>query len=129
MADKKRILIIDDDPDQVETVSMMLESKGFEPIAAYDGKEGLAKAKSEKPDLIILDVMMPNMDGYEVSKELKKDETLENIPVIMLTAVGEHVSGTKYSHASGMELEADDFFQKPVEPKQLVERVAELLKE
>lgn len=122
----KRILIVDDDPDLVEAVSMLLESKGLTPLAAYGGVEGLAKARNEKPDLIVLDVMMPDKDGYAVAKELAEDEQLSEIPVIMLTAVVDHISTTEYSHASGKELVADDYFQKPVEPEVLVERILEL---
>lgn len=123
-----KILIVDDDPDLVEAVSMLLEAEGMIPIAAYGGVEGLAKAKSEKPDLIVLDVMMPDKDGYEVSKELSKDEALSGIPVIMLTAVGDYIGSTHYSHASGKDLVADDFFQKPVDPQALVDRISELLR-
>jgi two-component system alkaline phosphatase synthesis response regulator PhoP len=123
----KRILIIDDDPDLVEAVSMLLEAEGMTPIAAYGGVEGLAKAKSENPDLIVLDIMMPDKDGYQVAKELSEDDTLADIPVIMLTAVTDYVGSTSYSHASGKELVADDFFPKPVEPEALVRRISELM--
>ena len=124
----KRILIVDDDPDLVEAVSMLLEAEGMTPIAAYGGIEGLAKAKSEGPDLIVLDVMMPDKDGYAVARELAKDETLSGIPVIMLTAVVDHIGSTHYSHADGKDLVADDYFQKPVDPEALVERIGELVR-
>ena len=124
----KRILIVDDDPDLVEAVSMLLESVDMLPIAAYGGKEGLEKAKTESPDLVVLDVMMPDMDGYAVAKELAADSALANIPVIMLTAVQDHIGTTHYSHASGKELVADDYFQKPVDPEALVERIKELVR-
>lgn len=124
----KRILIVDDDPDLVEAVSMLLEAEGMTPIAAYGGVEGLEKAKTESPDLIVLDVMMPDKDGYTVAKELAKNDALSGIPVIMLTAVVDHIGHTHYSHASGKELVADDFFQKPVDPETLVKRIAELVK-
>ena len=89
---QRRILIVDDDPDLVNAVTMILKSKKYEVAAAYDGNEGLAKAKTEKPDLIVLDVMMPDKDGYAVCKELKADRTLGKIPVLLLTAVASHVS-------------------------------------
>jgi two-component system alkaline phosphatase synthesis response regulator PhoP len=95
----KRILIVDDDPDLVEAVSMLLEAAGMEPLAAYGGVEGLEKAKNEDPDLIVLDVMMPDKDGYAVAKELAKDAKLSEIPLIMLTAVVDHIGSTHYSHA------------------------------
>ena len=123
----KKILIIDDDPDLVEAVSMLLEASGLVPLAAYGGEEGLAKAKSETPDLIVLDIMMPGIDGYEVAKRLSADDGLSGIPVIMLTAVTDFVGSTSYSHASGKELVADDFFAKPVDPESLVRRILELV--
>ena len=123
----KRILIVDDDPDLVEAVSMLLEAEGLTPLAAYGGVEGLAKAKSDNPDLIVLDIMMPDKDGYQVAKELAADETLSEIPVIMLTAVTDYVGSTSYSHASGKDLVADDFFPKPVDPEALVKRITELM--
>ena len=123
----KRILIVDDDPDLVEAISMILKSKHYEVIVAYGGVEGLEKAKTEKPDLIVLDVMMPDKDGYTVCKELKADPVLCEIPVLLLTAVVSHISTTRFSHQMGMETEADDYMDKPVEPAELVKRVEALL--
>ena len=97
----KYILIVDDDPDLVETVSMMLESKGFEVGKAYDGIEGEEAIKKRRPDVLILDVMMPRKNGYELCKELKANKWTQEIPVILLTAVGEAVPTTSYSHADG----------------------------
>lgn len=123
----KRILIIDDDPDLVEAVSMLLEAEGMEPLAAYGGAEGLEKARQEEVDLIVLDIMMPEVDGYAVAKELAADDDLSGIPVIMLTAVTNYVADTSYTHHSGKTLVADDFFVKPVEPEALVNRILELV--
>ncbi|MGD8563747.1 MAG: response regulator, partial [Desulfarculaceae bacterium] len=95
--------------------------------AAYGGSEGLEKAKSENPDLIVLDIMMPDKDGYAVAKELAADDSLNTIPVIMLTAVTDYVGSTSYSHQDGKGLEADDFFQKPVDPQALVDRIMQLV--
>ena len=122
------ILIVDDSPTEIHVLTSMLEKHGFSIAVANSGEEGIDKAKSEKPDLIVLDVMMPDKDGYEVSKELSKDEALSGIPVIMLTAVGDYIGSTHYSHASGKDLVADDFFQKPVDPQALVDRISELLR-
>lgn len=127
--DKKRILVVDDDPDLVETVSMMLEAKGFSPFPAYGGIEGLEKARKEKPDLIVLDVMMPDKDGYAVCNELKKDPNFSEIPIVLLTAIGDHITSTTYTLSGGMETLADDFFQKPVNIQSLVDRIEQLLKE
>ena len=123
----KYILIVDDDPDLVETVSMMLESKGFEVGKAYDGIEGEAAIKKRRPDVLILDVMMPRKNGYQLCKELKSNKWTQEIPVILLTAVGEAVPTTSYSHAEGMAIEAEDFIPKPVDAATLVEAVERLL--
>jgi two-component system alkaline phosphatase synthesis response regulator PhoP len=123
----KKILIVDDDPDFVEAVSMILKSKKYDVAIAYDGNEGLAKVKGERPDLIVLDVMMPGKDGYAVCKELKADPQRSKIPVLLLTAVASHVSTTRYTTEMGLETEADDYLDKPVEPEVLVKRVETLL--
>ena len=123
----KYILIVDDDPDLVETVSMMLESKGFEVGKAYDGIEGEEAIKKRRPDVVILDVMMPRKNGYELCKELKSNNWTKEIPVILLTAVGEAVPTNTYTHADGMSVEAEDFIPKPVDAATLVEAVQRLL--
>jgi DNA-binding response OmpR family regulator len=122
-----KILVVDDDPDLVETVSMMLESKDFDVIAAYGGVEGLRRARSERPDLVVLDVMMPDKDGFEVCKELKADPQTAEIPVLLLTAVASKISETRYTPRMGMETEADDYVDKPVQPEEIVRRVERLL--
>ena len=122
----KKILVIDDDPDLVEATSMILKSRHYDVIAAYGGVEGLEKARAENPDIIVLDVMMPDKDGYTVCKELKADPALNSIPVLLLTAVVSHISTTRYSHQMGMETEADDYMDKPVEPVELAKRVEAL---
>jgi two-component system alkaline phosphatase synthesis response regulator PhoP len=123
----KKILIVDDDPDLVEAVSMILESKNYDVAAAYGGIEGLQKARTESPDLIVLDVMMPDKDGYAVCKDLKADPALSKIPVLLLTAVVSKISTTRYTQQMGMETEADDYIDKPVEPEVLVKRIEALL--
>jgi DNA-binding response OmpR family regulator len=124
---KKYVLIVDDDPDLVETVAMLLESKGYEVGKAYDGIEGEESIKKRRPDVLVLDVMMPRKDGYKLCKELKSNKWTQDIPVILLTAVGEAVSSTTYTHAEGMSTEAEDFIPKPVDAKTLVEAVERLL--
>lgn len=123
----KKILIVDDDPDLVEAVSIILESKGYEVAAAYGGFEGLEKAKTENPDLIVLDIMMPDKDGYVVCKELKADPQYRSIPILLLTAVISKLSTTRYTQQMGMETEADDYVDKPVEPEELARRIEVLL--
>jgi DNA-binding response OmpR family regulator len=123
-----KILIVDDDPDLVEAVTMILESKDYDVVGAYGGIEGLEKAKKEEPDLIVLDVMMPDKDGYAVCKELKADPKYRKIPILLLTAVVSQVPKTsRWTHQMGLETEADDYIDKPVEPAELVRRIEVLL--
>lgn len=129
MADKKLVLVVDDDPDFVESVVVLLKRSGFDAVSASDGVEGIAKAKEVEPDAIVLDVMMPNMDGYKACKELKADPDTEEIPILLLTAVASHVTSTKYTHRDGMDTEADDYLDKGCEPEEILERVRELLED
>ncbi|MBM4295462.1 MAG: response regulator [Deltaproteobacteria bacterium] len=124
---KKYVLIVDDDPDLVETVSMLLESKGYEVGKAYDGIEGEAAIQKRRPDVLVLDVMMPRKDGYTLCRELKANPATRDIPVVLLTAVGDAVPTTTYTHYEGMTTEAEDFLPKPVDAKTLVEAVERLL--
>ena len=123
----KKILLVDDDPDFLEAVSLILKPKKFDVVTAYDGTDGLKKAKSEKPDLIVLDVMMPEKDGYAVCRELKSSPQMSHIPVLLLTAVASHIPTTRYTQEMGLETEADDYLDKPVEPEVLVKRIETLL--
>ncbi|MDI6853289.1 MAG: response regulator [Deltaproteobacteria bacterium] len=124
---KKYVLVVDDDPDLVETVGMLLENKGFEVGKAYDGIEGEEAIKKRRPDVVILDVMMPRKNGYQLCKELKDNKWTKDIPVILLTAVGEAVPTTTYTHYEGMTIEAEDFIPKPVDANTLVQAVERLL--
>ncbi|MCF8062119.1 MAG: response regulator [Deltaproteobacteria bacterium] len=116
---RKYILVVDDDPDLVETLAMMLESKGCEVGRAYDGTEGEEALKERRPDLVILDIMMPRKDGYVLCAEMKANEETRDIPVVLLTAVGEAVPSTTYTHADGMSTEADEYIPKPVDTETL----------
>jgi two-component system alkaline phosphatase synthesis response regulator PhoP len=122
-----KILLVDDDPDFCEATKIILESKSYEVSIAYDGIEGWEKVKDERPDLIVLDVMMPKKDGYVMCKELKADQKYAEIPVVLLTAVAENVPTSRYTTLMGMETEADDYIDKPVEPSELVKRIEALL--
>ena len=128
MERKAKILIVDDDPDFVAATRVVLESKPYEVIVAYDGDEGLMKAREERPDLIILDVIMPMKDGFMVCQQLKRDPQLSSIPVLMLTAFSEKFGETSVSLSQGLTLEAEDFIDKPVTPAELLLRVERLLK-
>jgi len=128
MKSNTKILLVDDDKDFVEATKMVLESKPYEVVVAYNGDEGLAKARKEKPDLIILDIIMPVKDGFSAAEQLKKDPALKKIPVIMLTSFSEKGGETSLSVSQGLALEADDYVDKPVAPQELLGRVERLLK-
>ncbi len=127
MSDSKLVLVVDDDPDVVEAVSMKLESLRYRVAKAYDGIEAWERIKEERPDLVILDVMMPRKDGYKVCEEIKKDKEFSDIPVILLTAVGSAVTSTSYTHQDGMTTLADDFIPKPVDLDKLMQIVGDNL--
>ncbi|MDP2863466.1 MAG: response regulator [Desulfobacterales bacterium] len=128
MSGKKRILIVDDEPDFSMILKKNLEKEGFEVELAYDGAEGLAKVRNNPPDAIVLDVMMPEIDGYKVCSTLKSDDKYSDIPIVLLTAVASHVTSTRYSHYDGMSMEADDYMPKPASPEQITESIKRLLK-
>jgi len=119
----KRILLVDDEAGLVELMKLRLEADNYEVITGYDGQEALEKARKEKPDLIILDLMLPKMDGYKVCGLLKKDARYSKIPIIMFTARAE-----EEDKKAGEEVEADAYIIKPFEPKLLLEKIKELLK-
>lgn len=123
-----KVLLIDDDPDFVEATRIVLESKPYEVIVAYDGDDGLRKAREESPDLIILDVIMPVKDGFSTAEQLKKDAGLKNIPVIMLTSYVEKGGGSSIAMSGGLTMETEDYIDKPVSPEELLKRVEKYLK-
>ena len=123
MSEKKKILLIDDDPDFVEAVKVIVENGGYEVKVAYDGQEGLEAVEEEKPDLIVLDVMMPVMNGHEACAKLKGNKDTADIPVILLTAVADRVTTSKYTHRDKLESDAEDYMPKPIEPKELLELI------
>jgi two-component system, OmpR family, alkaline phosphatase synthesis response regulator PhoP len=124
MSDKKKILLVDDNPDFVDATKLILETKGgYEVVVAYDGVEGIEATKSENPDLIVLDVMMPNKHGYKMAEELNADDKYKNIPIILLTSVASHIKDTEYTQQMGLQTEADDYLEKPVEPEELLKTI------
>lgn len=127
MAEKTKILLVDDDPDFVDATRIVLESE-YDVSVAFDGDEGLSKARAEKPDLIILDIIMPDMDGFTVCEQLKSDPNLADVPVMMLTSFTERKGETSLAVTRGMMLEAEDYVDKPVPPQELLRRVEALLK-
>ncbi|MBN1227445.1 MAG: response regulator [Deltaproteobacteria bacterium] len=127
MADNKLVLVVDDDPDLVEAISMKLESKDYNVSKAYDGIEAWDRIKEERPDLIILDVMMPRKNGYELCDEIKNNPKYQDITVILLTAVGSAVTTTSYSHQDGMNTLADDYIPKPIDLDKLMSMIGDYL--
>lgn len=121
--DKKKVLIVDDEPDIVETIQFILESEDFECLAAYDGEEALLKARTENPDLILLDIMLPKMDGYKVCRLLKFDEKYKDIPIIILTAKAQDAD-----KLIGKETGADEYVCKPFIIDELVKMIKDRLK-
>jgi len=122
MVRKKRILLVDDEVDFVEMLRTRLEDNNYEVIVAYDGEEGLERAEKEEPDLIILDVMLPRINGFDICRKLKIDENFKDIPIILLTAKFQP-SDIKFGEAMG----ADSYITKPFEPQVLLVKMRELL--
>jgi DNA-binding response OmpR family regulator len=116
----KKILVIDDEPQIIEICEDYLRSNGYTAISALSGLDGIEKARTEQPDLIVLDIMMPEMDGYEVTKRIRK---VNNVPIIMLTARVEETD-----MLIGLELGADDYITKPFSPRELIARIKTVLR-
>jgi CheY-like chemotaxis protein len=124
---KPKILLIDDDADFVESTKIVLESKPYEVIVAVNGNEGLRKAREERPDLILLDVIMPVENGFTAAEQLKKDPKLAEIPVLMLTSYSTRGAGTGIPRSRGLEVEYEDYIDKPISPDDLLATVAKYL--
>ncbi len=118
----KRILIADDEMDIVETTKFMLESEGFEVLTAYDGEEALKIARSAYPDIILLDVMMPKINGYKVSRLLKFDKKFQDIPILMITARSQ-----EEDRLIGEETGADEYITKPFEISNVIDLINKYL--
>jgi DNA-binding response OmpR family regulator len=127
VAPKATVLLIDDDPDFVAGTRVILEANGYRALTALNGEDGLTLARSEKPDLILLDIIMPTQDGFMVCEALKSEVELADIPVIMLTGFSERLRQTSYAAIQGLMMEADDYLDKPVRPRELIRRVEAVL--
>ena len=119
---KGKILVVDDEIYIVHILDFSLGMEGYEVITALDGEQALDKLRTERPDLIVLDIMMPKLDGYEVCKAIKSDPLTRHIPVILLSAKGRNVD-----QQTGFDVGADDYITKPFSPRKLVERINQLL--
>ena len=127
---QEKILVVDDDPDILDALTMILEATGYQVVTARDGVDGLASLKAEKPDLLILDLLMPKMDGFAVCKELQdaRWSSYRDIPILILTSVREEASRRRYELETGLQLDVDDYLEKPISPDILLERLEKLLK-
>jgi two-component system alkaline phosphatase synthesis response regulator PhoP len=119
---KGKVLVVDDEVYILHILDFSLNAEGYEVITAEDGEQGLAKAKSEQPDLVVLDVMMPKIDGYEACRKLKQDPKMKDVPVILLTAKGRDID-----RKLGLEVGADDYITKPFSPNKLIEKIGSFL--
>jgi len=130
MGASAKILVVDDDPDMREALQMILESVGYRVVMAEDGEKCLSKLKEEQPDLLILDLLMPRMDGFEVCNALKDPRYAKyaRVPIIILSSVQEGVSQRRYELETGVQLDVDDYVEKPIESSVLLERVGKTLK-
>ena len=125
-----KILVVDDDPDILDALVMILESQNYQAITARDGAEGLAKIEAENPDLMILDLLMPKMDGFAVYKKLQEPKwsKYKDMPILVLTSVREEASRRRYELETGHELGVDDYLEKPFAPDILLQRVEILIR-
>ncbi|RJP27804.1 MAG: response regulator [Actinobacteria bacterium] len=124
-----KILIVDDDPDIVDALYVLLEGEGYDVVSAGDGEEGLKRIKEENPDLIILDLLMPKLDGYGVCKTLQDPRwsKWKDVPILVLTSVREEASQRRYELETGMRMDVDDYVEKPIDPDVVMERVRKIL--
>ena len=121
MSDKnvKRILCVEDEPEMIDLIRLILNRRGFEVTGASGGVEGLSKIREIHPDLVLLDLMMPDMDGWEVYQQIKADEALRSIPVIVVTAKAQSIDKVLGLHIA----KVDDYIAKPFSPQELLESV------
>ena len=124
MPDKRRVLCIEDEPEMIDLIRLILERKGFEVIGAVGGQEGLDTVRREKPDLVLLDLMMPDVDGWEVYRQMKADDELKSIPVVVVTAKAQSIDKVLGLHIA----KVDDYVTKPFGPTDLLDSVDRVLK-
>ncbi len=125
---KGKILVVEDSADEANLIKMILEPEGYEVAVASNGEEGLKKVASNRPDLIVLDVMMPELDGFTMCSRLRESPEHSGTPVILLTGVAKRISNSKYPLDGVLRADAEQYLEKPVKPEELLETVARLLK-
>ena len=124
MPDKRRVLCIEDEPEMIDLIRLILERKGFEVMGAVGGQEGLDTVRREKPDLVLLDLMMPDVDGWEVYRQMKADDELKSIPVVVVTAKAQSIDKVLGLHIA----KVDDYVTKPFGPTDLLDAVDKVFK-
>jgi len=128
MENKPYILVVDDDPDILEGILTILESQSYRLSTARDGKKCMEMVAQEIPDLLILDLLMPRMDGWGVIREMRSEPRYAGVPILVLTTVVEDASRRRYELETGMAMDVQDYVQKPARPDDLLQRVGKLLK-
>jgi len=130
MSDPAKILVVDDDPDIIKATKKVLEARSYQVITALNGEECLERIREERPDLIIMDLLMPKLDGFGVCQELRENSEYaeySDIPILIATAVREEASRRRYELETGIDLNVDDYVEKPTRPLDLLHRVEKLL--
>jgi two-component system alkaline phosphatase synthesis response regulator PhoP len=128
MPQKAKIMVVEDNIDEAKLIKMTLEPEGYEVVTCMNGREAKDSIGKENPDFIVLDVMMPEMDGFSFCSWLRSNKDYKNIPVLLLTGVGDHIYESKYPLKGVMQSEADEYLQKPLKPEELLETISRLLK-
>ena len=123
MGNGKRVVCIEDEPEMIDLVKLILSRKGFQVVGAMGGREGLEAIQREKPDLVLLDLMMPDMDGWEVYQQIKADPDLKQIPVVVVTAKAQSIDKVLGLHIA----KVDDYITKPFGPQELLESIEKIL--
>lgn len=125
-----KVLLVDDDPDIRIAIGAVLRSRSYQVVTARDGEEALVKLREEKPDLMILDLMMPRLDGFGVLKQLKGSNWAEfkGMPIVILTSVGEQAGRRRYELETALRMDVDDYVEKPIDPFVLLSRIQPFLK-
>lgn len=121
-----KVMVVEDDLDETMNIKLILEKEGYSVIHAENGKEAREKLNNNKPDFILLDVMMPEIDGFALCKWIKSMDNLKDIPVAFLTAVSGHISDSKYPRLGVVRADADEYLEKPIKPETLLSTIARL---
>jgi len=124
---KAKIMVVEDDLDEAKLIKMVLEGEGYEAVCMFNGREALEKLGAEKPSLIVLDVMMPEMDGFSFCAKVKASPEHKDIPVILLTGVAKHIHDSRFPLNGVIRADADEYLEKPVQPEDLLKTIERLL--